>query len=151
MIFKNLLRNCVFLNSKQILNVIVRMLPRKLLTFCLALPLHNSVHNYEYFFYAFQCFERERKLNWTFVLRIRSLHSHWMFHFCFVLDETIPVMGGWGGLSVTQRTKTLNDVYLFLLWKLFVCFKMNLKPSYLGTYIRVYRNWREFLRGNVWI
>lgn len=83
MIFKNLLRNCVFLNSKQILNVIVRMLPRKLLTFCLALPLHNSVHNYEYFFYAFQCFERERKLNWTFVLRIRSLHSHWMFHFFF--------------------------------------------------------------------
>lgn len=65
-----------------------------------------------------------------------------MFHFCFVLDETIPVMGGWGGLSVTQRTKILNDV-------LFVCFKMNLKPSYLGTYIRVYRNWREFLRGNV--
>lgn len=57
---------------------------------------------------------------------------------CFVLDETIPVMGEWGGLSETQRTKTLNDV-------LFVCFKMNLKPSYLGTYIRVYRNWREFL------
>lgn len=53
MIFKNLLRNCVFLNSKQILNVIVRMLPRKLLTFCLALPLHNTVHNYEYFFMHF--------------------------------------------------------------------------------------------------
>lgn len=119
MIFKNLLRNCVFLNSKQILNVIVRMLPRKLLTFCLALPLHNSVHNYEYFFYAFQCFEREK----TFVLRIRSLHSHWMFHFFFFLDETIPVMGGWGGLSVTQRTKTLNDVYLFLFVKIICVFQ----------------------------
>lgn len=133
MIFKNLLRNCVFLNSKQILNVIIRMLPRKLLTFCLALPLHNSVHNYEYFFLCISMFWERKKTKLNFCLENSITSLSLDVSFFFFLDETIPVMGGWGGLSVTQRTKTLNDVYLFLLWKLFVCFKMNLKPSYLGT------------------
>lgn len=66
MIFKNLQRNCVFLNSKQILNVIVRMLPRKLLTFCLASPLYNTLHNYEYFFMHFNVLREKKRLSWEF-------------------------------------------------------------------------------------
>lgn len=124
MIFKNLLKNCVFLNSKQILNVSVRMLPRKLLTFCLALPLHNTVHNYEYFFLCISMFwERKKtKLNFCLENSITSLSLQLDVSF-FFLDETIPVMGGWGGLSVTQRTKTLNDVYLFLFVKIICVFQ----------------------------
>lgn len=77
---------------------------------------------------------KKTKLNVCLENSIISLSLHVSFCFFFVLDETIPVIGGWGGLSVTQRTKTLNDVYLFLFVKIICVFQNELlKPSYLGT------------------
>lgn len=121
MIFKNLLRNCVFLNSKQILNVSVRMLPRKLLTFCLALPLHNTVHNYEYFFLCISMFwERKKtKLNFCLENSITSLSLDVSFLFCFRWNDSSDGWMGW--FECNTEDKNIEWCISFFVCENYLC------------------------------
>lgn len=116
MIFKNLLRNCVFLNSKQILNVIVRMLPRKLLTFCLALPLHITVHNYEYFFMHFNVLREKKLLSWEF--DHFTLIGCFIF-FCFRWNDSSDGWMGW--FECNTEDKNIEWCISFFVCENYLC------------------------------